>query len=578
MREVMVEDVEAERDQGLSHIAFSPDGNSLVVESWREDQRGMPMYPRYTTIRFLELPTGRQLRSFVAPNDMGRRRTTFALSPEGSWLAAVGGNEQTVYLVDATTAKSRGTLGKYALSCAFSADGKKLAIGDYKDVRLFDVETRKALQLFNVSDGQETTRPGTVAIAPDGSLLVAVGDYNQPMHVWDTATGRLAFSVPWAGGERPNAVTFSPDGQNIVVAIGCAVRIYDVKSHTESVLPGVPRRRLNCAVFSPDGATLAVCGYGDRGARLYNVATRERIQQYAHGEKVRHLAFSPDGNTLATGGQTICIWNTADGKKTRTLQENLAPPRVTGTSISSVAFTDDGRHLVSGNLFGFLQVWNLANGDLVRSISQPVNNDDFRDPVKGVVVFPGGTRAATRTGDVHVWDLTTGELLKTYQASGSDGDPAGPLALSPDGRTLVFEKIFSVDREMIRKVVMQDVAGDQVTGDKAPRELKIGDNRLHRFSEISFAFSPDGRLLATCAADKTVRLWDVATANELQRFDGHIDRVSYVDFSPDGKSLASASWDGTVVFWDISNVALNPRQPHRQEVPRRRDPGSGGQK
>ena len=548
--EVPIDGVDAARDQGFSRIEFLPDGKGLVVESSREDQHGMPMYPRYTTIRFLDLTTGKPMRSFVPPNDTGRRRTSFALSPDGRWLAAVGDNDQTVHLVDALTAEIQGTLGKYAPSCAFSADGNKLAVADYADVRLFDVKTRKrteTVQRLRRSRNNTSGSSGAGGPMADGSPPRATSTSRCMFR--DTATGRLAFSVPWAGRERPHAVTFSPDGQSLVVAVGCTVRIYDVKSHAESVLSNVPRRRLNCAVFSPDGKTLAVCGYGDRGARLYDIASRERIQHYADGERVLHLAFSPDGNTLATGGQTVCLWNTSSGKKIRTVQENLSPPRVTAASITSVAFTDDGRRLISGNQFGFLQVWNLANGHLLRSISQPINSDDFRDPVHGVVVLPGGTKAATRTGNIHLWDLTTGELLKTYEVHGLDGEPGRPFALSLDGRTLVFEKVISVDRDLIRKVVLQDTSGG-----KEPRDLKFGDNRLHWFSEISFAFSPDGRLLATGAADKTVRVWDVATAEELRQFDGHIDRVSYVDFSPDGKTLASASWDGTVLLWDTSNI------------------------
>ena len=66
------------------------------------------------------------------------------------------------------------------------------------------------------------------------------------------------------------------------------------------------------------------------------------------------------------------------------------------------------------------------------------------------------------------------------------------------------------------------------------------------------AFSPDGKLLATASADKTVRLWEMPTGRLQGTLKGHTDAVSAVAFAPDGKSLASASFDGTVKLWDVT--------------------------
>jgi WD40 repeat protein len=67
------------------------------------------------------------------------------------------------------------------------------------------------------------------------------------------------------------------------------------------------------------------------------------------------------------------------------------------------------------------------------------------------------------------------------------------------------------------------------------------------------AFSPDGELLATASADKTVRLWDVQSGEQHgEPLKGHTDSVKGVAFSPDGKLLASASWDKTVRLWDVA--------------------------
>jgi WD40 repeat protein len=63
-------------------------------------------------------------------------------------------------------------------------------------------------------------------------------------------------------------------------------------------------------------------------------------------------------------------------------------------------------------------------------------------------------------------------------------------------------------------------------------------------------FAPDGKTLASAGADRTVKLWDLATGRVIRSLSGHNDRIVWVAYSPDGKTLASASWDRTVILWD----------------------------
>jgi len=64
------------------------------------------------------------------------------------------------------------------------------------------------------------------------------------------------------------------------------------------------------------------------------------------------------------------------------------------------------------------------------------------------------------------------------------------------------------------------------------------------------AFSPDGQRIVTASMDKTARVWDAETGQELRKFEGHTKTVTCVAFSPDGKRIATASVDKTARVWD----------------------------
>jgi hypothetical protein len=196
-----------------------------------------------------------------------------------------------------------------------------------------------------------------------------------------------------------------------------------------------------------------------------------------------------------------------------------------------VAFSADGRSLVSGSVDGVVRVWLLADGkEWQRSISA------HDGAVTAAVFTPSGGQIASRGGDgtIKIWDSNTGALLHRFEV----GKPAGgscSLAVSPDGRLLAAG---TVNRE-IKLWSLADGSG-------------LTSLAGHAGAVEAVAFSPDGRTVASGSADKTIKLWDVTSGRELGTLAGHTSWIGCLAFSPDGKTLASSGGDKTIRLWDVA--------------------------
>jgi WD40 repeat protein len=301
---------------------------------------------------------------------------------------------------------------------------------------------------------------------------------------------------------------------------------------------------------------------------LWQLANAHHRTLYGHDGFVASISFSPLGDILASASydRTVKLWDPENGQLLQTLSHI--------NQVRSLAFSPDGGTLTTGCADGILRLWDLRTGR--NTVTIP---GDYS--ISSVVFCPDGKTLAAglRDGRVMLWNVADSELKSLPTIEGLPPMQWPSIAFSPDGHTLA---VGGGEYNELCDVVLLDTVTQRVRSTLKGHTSQIRD----------VEFSSDGKLLATASHDKTMRLWDVCSAQvlavgrghdatlfgvtfspdgqyiatassdytiiirdtnlqELYHLKGHTQRVKSISFSPDGKTLASASNDGTVKLWDI---------------------------
>ena len=505
----------------FSKVQFSPDGRFVALAEGY-------------TVKAWEVATGRVLTPLNIPNIgvFAENGGVFlGFSNDGKRVATGGFGTQTLVWDTETGKQVQQMKGRSnpSYSVSFNADGTQLISGGRTR---WDLRTGRGLRLTPAPSEKLFGMP-----SPDGRLVAMFAPNNNAIMILETTTGRalqtLTRTAPGIGVER---VYFSPDGHLLVAvymqdpasqstgsmpATQSDVKIWDVNSGRElqTLTLGTAPNEVG---FSADGRVLATVG-GQGEVALWDVASGSRLRNLtssplANMTSLPNLGSMPNPRNRGTIPTMPTMPNVADISAMMTNVLGTMTAGTMGRSVTSVAFTSDGKMLATGGVESKsnFDMAALMSGAMNPKASKNKKPPDPQDMLKDIKV--------EAIGQIVFWDTASGQQIGAIKGHGKG---VTSVAFSRDSKLVASS---STDNT----IKIWDVT--------SKRELRTLTG--HTSNIESLDFSPDGRLLASASDDGGTFLWDVSTGEHLLTLVSLDDGGEWIVVTPEGL------FDGTPASWN----------------------------
>ncbi len=412
---------------------------------------------------------------------------------------------------------------------AFSSDSRTFATVNWRSAvaQLWDVNTGNLISTITIPSTEpasswHTRSIGALTFHPTRKALAVAANEredggNSSLQLWGVSTGKLISTLT----EHPMLYPFAANEKTILCFNANNFQLRD--TNTGKILRNLKKTWTNLfkhlqkvdnveafAVLS-DNTTFAIGG-ADGLLELWNMQAGERLLTLkGHTDQITALALTADNTILASGSQdkSIRLWDTRTGAKLLTLTGHKnsgkkqifsnAPTRLSAELVNNLVFSSDSKMLASSSEHGTIWLWDLSTGNLLKTLT--------------------GHEAAADT-------LLAGTGLSKIG-----------MAFSPDN------KLFASGGRN-GQVILSDMSAN-------PNHLSLNG---HTWSVKTLTFSPDSKLLASGSKDRTIRLWNTQTGTEIAILRGHSNEIYKLKFSVDGSTLVSGSTDGTILLWDRDRI------------------------
>lgn len=557
-------------EQRVERVLFSPDEKILVAEVIVQFSDGEGL-PETRAIVAIDISTGETLytligRSWPVFNTNGNTLVTyfdhkiefwdshtgqFIHSMDGDWGFRLSPDDRFIAIRASTSPTLSPTIQIWNVQTwqpvcdlkstdsfaelAFSPDGNTLSAGTVNMVEVWNTGDCQKLHILSGHSGYVF-----VAFSPDGSMLASYGRVDQSLKLWNAQNGKLVRTLAGFWGDPGD---FSPDGQYLIEAqwYRGTIAIWDV--NTGQVVLSLEK----------------------------------------HTPHVGSFAFSPDGQTIATGHMYghVNLWSLETGEIQYTTQSS--------SYVFKIAFAPNGRKIVSGETVNIanneeakLEIWDAASGNALFAWQSDNKNKTWMTDIE---ISPNDKYIAGRSSDqtIRLWDANTNEIKYIYVLTdGSTYTHDDGMAFSADGQVFAivtsdnFIKFWNVDNGSLLFSLFTPAEDDKPTkiyfSPNGPQLIAAGyktvwiyDMEARKFESTienagnnisNIAVDHEGTLLALSGWTGhgnlyEIKIFDLKSKEALVSISGHTDWITQLAFSPDDRLLASSSADGTLRLWGI---------------------------